>query len=111
MPVAHRTEAAADDLRKIAVQIGIESGRPATADKIVDELIDCCDRLAELSTVSRLGTAAPELGHEIRLFSHRRWVIIFRYVDEGVLVLRIVDGSQDYLSWKLADSGKPEGES
>jgi hypothetical protein len=28
-------------------------------------------------------------------------VIIFRYIDEGVLVLRIADGRQDYLSWKL----------
>ena len=98
---AFRTEAADNDLRGIAYQIGVESGRPATADKITDELIDCCDQLAELSSVSQLGTATPELGREIRLFTHRRWVIIFRYLDEGVLILRIADGSQDYLAWKL----------
>ena len=101
MAVAYRTETADNDLRNIAYQIGVESGRPLTAERIVDDLIDCCDQLAELSPISRIGTTAPELGRGIRLFSHRRWVIIFRYIDEGVLVLRIADGSQDYLSWKL----------
>jgi plasmid stabilization system protein ParE len=101
MPVAYRTETADNDLRAIAYQIGVENGRPLTAERIVDELIDCCDQLAMLSPHSELGTAAPELGHGVRLFSHQRWVIIFRYVDDGVLVLRIVDGSQDYIAWKI----------
>jgi len=101
MAVAYRTKSADDDVRKIAYQIGVVSGRPLTADRIVDELLDCCDRLAELSGVSQGGTPAPELGHGIRLFSHRRWVIIFRYINEGVLILRIADGSQDYLAWKF----------
>jgi plasmid stabilization system protein ParE len=65
-------------------------------------LADCCEQLAELSPNSQLGTAANELGKGVRLFHHRRWVIIFRYVDDGVQILRIVDGAQDYLSWKLA---------
>ncbi len=75
MPVAYRTETADNDLRNIAYQVGIESGRPLTAEKVVDELIDCCDQLAELSPTSQLGTAAPELGRGVRLFSQRRWVI------------------------------------
>jgi len=101
MPQAYRTEAADSDLRNIAFQIGVESARPQIADKVIDDLIDCCEQLAAQSPLSRLGTAASELGHEVRLFSHQRWVIIFRYVAEGVLILRIADGSQDYLSWKL----------
>lgn len=79
------------------------SGRPLTAEKIVDEIIDCCDHIAELEPQARLGTRAPELGRGIRLLSYRRWVIIFRYVDEGVFILRIADGSQDYLSWKFGE--------
>jgi plasmid stabilization system protein ParE len=101
MPFAYRTKCADNDLRQIAYQIGVESGRPLTADRIIDELIDCCDHLAALSPDSQLGTTAPELGRGVRLFSHRRWVVIFRYVDDGVLVLRIADGSQDYLAWKF----------
>ncbi len=101
MAVAYRTTAADSDLRQIAYQIGVESGRPRIADKVVDELIACCAQLAELSPISCIGTDAPELGRGIRLFSHRRWVIIFRYVSDGVYILRIADGSQDYLSWKF----------
>jgi hypothetical protein len=70
MPVAYRTEIADNDLRDIAYQIGVESGRPVIADKVVDELIDCCDHLAALSPHSQLGTIAPELGRGVRLFSH-----------------------------------------
>lgn len=101
MPLAHRTAAADADIRSIALQIGLESGRPLAADQFVDDLIDCCDQLAALSPLSQVGTAVPELGRGLRLFSHRRWVIVFRYVDDGVLVLRIADGSQDYMSWKF----------
>jgi plasmid stabilization system protein ParE len=102
MAVAYRTQAANDDLLGIAHQIGVESGRPIVADRIIDELVDRCDRLAELAHLSRFGTAVPELGNGVRLLSHRRWVIIFRYLDDGVLILRIADGSQDYLSWRLS---------
>ena len=108
MATAYRTAAADNDLFNIAYHIGVESGRPATVDRIVDELIDCCDRLAETSSMSRTGTTAERIGPGIRLFHHRRWVIIFRYTDEAIIVLRFADGSQDYLSWRLAGT---EGES
>jgi plasmid stabilization system protein ParE len=98
---AQRTELAKEDLLSIGLQIGVESGRARTAEKILDELIKCCDQLAELPADMVLGSAAPELGADIRLFHHRRWVIIFRYVHDGILVLRVADGAQDYLAWKL----------
>ena len=101
MPLVLRTTATDSDLLEIALQIGVESGRPIAADRIVDEIIECCEDLAARSSIASIGTAAPELGAGVRLLSHRRWVIIFRYIDEGVLVLRIADGRQDYLSWKL----------
>jgi plasmid stabilization system protein ParE len=102
MPVAFRSEAADNDLREIAYQIGVESMRPSVADRVIDELLDACDELARMADFARLGTAVPDLGPGIRLYSHRRWVVIFRYVDGGVLILRIADGSQDDLSWKLS---------
>jgi toxin ParE1/3/4 len=101
MPRAVRTAAANDDLRSIAIQIGVISGRPTVADQIIDELIDCCDHLAELGSISRLGTAVPRLGSDVRLFTHKRWVIIFRYIADGIIVLRIADGSQDYFAWQF----------
>jgi plasmid stabilization system protein ParE len=88
MPVARRTDAANSDLREIAYQIGVESGRPLASEKIIDELVDCREHLAQLSHISKLGTMASELGSDVRLYHHRRWVIVFRYTDEGVIVLR-----------------------
>lgn len=81
----------------------MEEDRPVVAERILRELIQRCDKIAELSSIAREGTSAPRLGDGVRLLSHKRWVIIFRYDTEGVVVLRIADGSQDYLSWKVGD--------
>jgi hypothetical protein len=64
MGVAFRTQSADDDLRGIAFDIGVGSGRPRAADRIVDELVDCCDHLAELAPSAQLGTATPNLAQE-----------------------------------------------
>jgi len=101
MTSVRRTEAAERDLREIARQIAVTDGRAATADRIIDELIDKCNRLAEHSRVAVQGTAAPEIGPTVRIIPHRRWVILFRYEPHGVDILRFADGSQDYLTWKL----------
>ncbi len=101
MPSARRSEAAERDLQDIAFRIAFHEQRPLTADRMVDELVGQAERLAELSTNAILGTPAPELGDGVRLFAHKRWVIVFRYQPHGIDILRFVDGSQDYLSWKL----------
>ena len=101
MLIARRTEAAERDLRDIAFHIAFADHRPLTADRIIDELIEQADTLARLSRSSMMGTACPEIGDGVRTFSHRRWVILFRYEPHGVDILRFADSSQDYLFWKL----------
>ena len=98
---ARRTEAAERDLRDIAFYVAFNDHRPQTADRIIDELITQADNLARLSKSSQMGTSCPELGDRVRLFSHKRWVIIFRYEPHGIDVLRFADSSQDYLAWRL----------
>jgi plasmid stabilization system protein ParE len=98
---ARRSNAAEHDLRELAFQIAVMDGRVVAAERLIDELIEQAENLARTSGIAEMGTAAPELGERVRLFSHKRWVIIFRYESHGIDVLRIVDGSQDYLSWKL----------
>ena len=102
MPSARRSAAAERDLQDLAFHVAFRDRRPATADQIVDQLIAQAERLAELSTTTVLGTAAPEIGEGVRLFPFQRWVILFRYEPHGIDVLRFADGSQDYLSWKLS---------
>ena len=104
MAKARRTSGAEQDLEEIVFHIAMEEDRPTIAERILRELTQRCDKIAELAKVAREGTSAPQLGDGVRLLSHKRWVIIFRYDAEGVIVLRIADGSQDYLSWKLDDN-------
>lgn len=98
---ARRSQSAETDLQDIAYKVAIVDGRLQTAERLIDELIDQANNLARTSNVAEMGTSAQELGERVRLFTHKRWVIIFRYEPHGIDVLRIVDGSQDYLSWKL----------
>ena len=101
MFTARRTEAAERDLRDIAFQIAVTDHRPLTADRIIAELIEQADTLARLSRSSVMGTACPEIGDGVRIFSYMRWGILFRYEPHGVDVLRFTDSSQDYLPWRL----------
>ena len=94
MPKVIRTEAAEQDLRDIAYYIAVEDGRPLVADKLIDEITAKCDSYAQ--TPGIIGTDAPHLGEGYRTFPHKRWVIIFRYIQDGIEVLRIVDASRDY---------------
>jgi plasmid stabilization system protein ParE len=71
MPQALRTFAAEHDLEEIGYQIAVNDGRPETARRILKELVAQCDRLAELAAVSELGTAAPEIGEGVRLFTFK----------------------------------------
>jgi plasmid stabilization system protein ParE len=98
---ARRTDAAERDFENIGYQIAIESGRPQTAKSILREMAAPCDEVASRSHMAVEGTAAAQIGYGARLLSHKRWVILFRYDAEGIMVLRIADGSQDYLSWRL----------
>ena len=95
MPIARRTEAAERDLREIAFYIAFEDRRPATTDRIIDELIAKCDSYAENPLI---GTASPHLGADYRRFIHKRWAVIYRPIDDGIEVLRIVDAARDYPS-------------
>ncbi len=57
------------------------------------EIRDRCDHYARNPLT---GTSREEFGEGCRVFSHRRWVILFRTIHEGIEVLRIFDGSQAY---------------
>lgn len=54
---------------------------------MIDELIGQCDRLAQFASTAILGTAAPEIGPQVRLFPYKRWVILFRYETDCVTIL------------------------
>jgi plasmid stabilization system protein ParE len=71
-----------------------------TADSVIEQLVQQCERLAELS--GTMGRPRPEFGTDIRSFPFRGYVIFFRYVGDELHVIRIVSGRRD-LETTLAD--------
>jgi toxin ParE1/3/4 len=97
MAKATFTPEARQDLKDIAIWIGRKDRRPKVAARIVRQIKADCDKYA--SAFARgweLGTARPELAADYRVFSFKRWVIIFRPIADGIDVMRIVDGSRDF---------------
>ena len=95
MSRVERTPAAEQDLRDIGYYIGVEQHRPSTAEAILREIDAQC---RTYSTKPLMGTPRPDLGQGYRVIHHKRWVIIYQPIDDGIEVLRIVDGARDYPS-------------
>jgi len=93
MPQALWTPQAERDLEEIVTYLGVEQNRRVTARKIAAEFHEKCDLHA---TMPLGGTARPDLGEHYRIFSHKRWVVVFRPDQESIEVLRVFDGARDY---------------
>ena len=87
------TPAAQSDLAELAHYIANQDRRPATADRIVDEVVAKCDFQA-IQPLS--GVASPQLGEGYRRLVFKRWVIVYRPISDGIEVLRIFDSARDY---------------
>lgn len=74
---------------------------PATADRIYDRIEERCGMLRDHP---RLGLARPEIGEGARMLVIERWLALYRLVEDGVQVVRIVDGARDLyrLEWQPA---------
>ena len=87
------TPRAEKHLEDIAYYIAVDDGRPITADRIVREIHDTCELYARNP---QLGEARPDLGNNVRVFSHKRWVIVYYPLDDGIVVEAVFDGARDY---------------
>jgi toxin ParE1/3/4 len=84
------TPAADEDLFDILNFIATH--RPKTARKWYYTLREKCEFLA---ANPELGQLRPEFGKDCRSFSVNRWVIYYRYFDNHVEILRVLDGARD----------------
>jgi toxin ParE1/3/4 len=91
---------ARDDLADISMYIAGESGSTKVAFSFVEKIVEHCGRLASLP--GTLGTARPELRTDLRSISHQSYVILFRYIEDRVEIVSVVNGQRDYA--RLFDS-------
>jgi toxin ParE1/3/4 len=93
------THQAREDLLGIWLYIAPRNSE-AVADRIYDGIEEACQFLREHR---QLGPARPEIAQDARVLIIERWLALYRLTDDGVQVVRIVDGSRDLtkIEWPL----------
>jgi toxin ParE1/3/4 len=87
----HRLSALAEqDLEEIWAYV-TEDASPATADRLIDAIIDRFELLGEQP---RMGRLRPEFGEGVRSFTVENYVIYYRH-EGDVLVARVLHGRRD----------------
>jgi plasmid stabilization system protein ParE len=81
------------DLASILDYITRQSGSLAVGRGFTDQLRGHCAKLARLP--GTLGRARPELRPDIRSTVHRGYVIFFRYRDDTLEIVSILEGHRD----------------
>ncbi len=81
------------DLAEIAKYIGRAKQSPAAARRFLDRLNQ---KLHLYAKHPEMGEARPDLGKDIRIFSFGNYVVIYRPIDDGIDVVRVVEGHRDY---------------
>jgi len=84
------TAFAEEDLVDIWVHIAPDD--EAAADRLVDELHELTHRLLRFPL---MGRTADRLRPGARSFAHRDYLLIYRPMEYGLAVLRVVHGSRD----------------
>jgi toxin ParE1/3/4 len=93
------THQAREDLLDIWTQLA-ERASEATADRVYDRVHDACRLLKEHR---RLGRARPDLNPDARSLVIERWLALYRVTNDGVQIVRIIDGARDLtaIEWTL----------
>jgi toxin ParE1/3/4 len=92
------TRRACRDLLEIWEWIAADS--PSTADRVYDAIEKRCGSLRQHP---KLGRPRPEIEEGVRSLVIERWLAFYRIVEDGVQVVRIIDGARDFskLKWPL----------
>lgn len=90
MPRVLRRPEAELDLFLIWEYISLDN--PDAADRILDQLEAEFDLMA---TQPLLGRKRPELAPQLRSFAYGRYVIFYLLLDDGIDLVRVLDGRQD----------------
>jgi toxin ParE1/3/4 len=81
------------DLEEIWFYVA-EDASPATADRLIDAIIDRFELLAEQPMMGRL---RPEFGSGVRSLTVENHVIYYRH-DGGILIARVLHGRRDQVA-------------
>ncbi|AOO83392.1 type II toxin-antitoxin system RelE/ParE family toxin [Bosea vaviloviae] len=86
-------DAARDDLLAIARYIRLSSGSSEIARSFVGTFRIQCEKIAALP--GTIGRARSELQSDLRSFAFKGYVILFRYVEDTVEIVNILERHRD----------------
>lgn len=84
------TNAAIDDLEHIALFIATDN--PTAAINLVDAVQE---KAGLIATQPQAGRPRPELGENVRSIHVKSYLLIYRPIDDGVELLRILHGARN----------------
>jgi plasmid stabilization system protein ParE len=93
VPRLRFTGSAKTDLQSIATYIAEQSGSRTIAERFTGELRRKCADLA--AAPIRMGRARNELRSDLRSHPYKSYVIFFRYVDDTLEVVNVIEGHRD----------------
>ncbi len=93
MATAEWTPTAKRELDAIHDFIGVERQSPRAAANLVREIHDNANLYA---TQPLMGTSRDDLGEGLRTFSIKAYIVFYRPHQDGIEVVRVVDGRRDY---------------
>jgi toxin ParE1/3/4 len=86
----HLTPQASQDLDDISDYVA--QTNPAAARRLIDAIERQCERLAKFPG---MGRQRDDLGSGLYSFPVRKYIIVYRQVDDGIEVIRVVHGARD----------------
>ena len=95
MPHVVFDPAALADVDDIYDHIGRTLKSPQAADRTIDRIREACEAHANQP---RMGEARSNLGKDLRIFPVGSYVVIYRPLEGGILVLRVLLGRRNYPS-------------
>lgn len=94
MPTVHIDQIADDDIADIARYIGVEKQSPIAACRFIDDLYVKFDQYAHQP---EMGEPREDLEAGLRSFTFKNhYVVIYRPLENGIDVLRVLHGARDY---------------
>jgi toxin ParE1/3/4 len=92
MARVERTPQAEKSLDEVFDYIGRQRHSPAAAAKLLRQIDAKCRLYASQPL---MGEARPDLGSDVRCFPVGNYVVIYRPIDDGILVLLVVHGTRE----------------
>lgn len=76
----------------IAIWLFVSKDNVEAADRLLSEIVKCCEMLAEYPEAGR---ERSELAPRLRSFPVRRYILFYRPTREGVEIARVLHGARD----------------